>query len=74
MEQMFAPINNTVASMSHYEKVLCSNSFGSLSCVSLCPANGEVADEHKGGEVVIQFDMSDPTEMTDAYGVLIRKK
>ncbi len=31
-------------------------------------------DEHKGGEVVIQFDMPDPTDMADACGVLIRKK
>jgi hypothetical protein len=31
-------------------------------------------NEHRGGEVVIQFDMPDPTEMADACGALIRKK
>jgi hypothetical protein len=31
-------------------------------------------NEHRGGEVVIQFDLPDPTEMADACGALIRKK
>jgi hypothetical protein len=31
-------------------------------------------NEHRAAEVVIQFDMPDPTEMADACGLLIRKK
>ena len=31
-------------------------------------------DEHRGGEMVMQFDMPDPTEMADACGLLIRKQ
>jgi len=31
-------------------------------------------DEHRGGEVVMQFDMPDPDEMADACGILYRKK
>jgi hypothetical protein len=31
-------------------------------------------DEYLGAEVVIQFDFPDPTEMTDACGLLIHKK
>jgi hypothetical protein len=31
-------------------------------------------NEHRGDEIVIQFDMPDPTEMADACGALIRKK
>lgn len=30
--------------------------------------------EHKGSEVVIQFDLPDPTPMADSCGLLIRKK
>jgi len=31
-------------------------------------------NEHRGSEVVIQFDMPDPAEMADGCGALIRKK
>ena len=31
-------------------------------------------DEYLGAEIVMQFDMPDPTEMADACGLLIRKK
>ncbi|HET9183316.1 MAG TPA: hypothetical protein VFP59_14355 [Candidatus Angelobacter sp.] len=31
-------------------------------------------DEHRGGQIVMQFDMPDPTAMADACGILIRKQ
>lgn len=30
-------------------------------------------NEHRGDEIVVQFDLPDPTEMADACGLLIRK-
>ena len=31
-------------------------------------------DEHRGGQMVMQFDMPDPTEMADSCGLIIRKQ